>query len=476
MTLRCLRWWVAALGVGLIAAPAHARPSPASDPPQEPPEPWRVSDAVDSPDWLRFGLVQRTRYEHLFDSFRPGRPGSGGMLAFRTLLSAELRPGPLRIGAELIDSRAYLHNDASAPTTGDVNPLEPLQAYVALEIEDALAADDHFRVAVGRLTIDVGGRRLVARNGYRNTINGFTGIDATYRLEDGPRFELFAATPVNRQPDDADRLADDVVEIDRESFDTVFAGQHITLPALDVTVEIYAFELAERDGPGRPTRNRRLFTPGTRVLWAPEPGRFDLELETALQVGRSRASNDHSDVADLDHLASMQHAEVGYTFDAVAQPRVAARYDQASGDGDPDDGTNGRFDTLFGARRFEYGPTGIYGAFARGNVRSPGALVELSSPRTAFGKLSGFVGWRAFWLAQARDAWITNGLRDPTGRSGNYLGNQLEGRVRYDAFPGNLGVEIGAAHLFAGGFATDAPGANPDTQSTVIYAQVVSQL
>ena len=171
-------WWVAALGLGpMLAAPAFAQA-----PPPDEPAPWRAADALQSPEWLRFGLTQRTRYEHLFESFRPGRPGDGGLLSFRTHLSAELRPGPMRLGVELLDSRAYLDSDVSAPTTGEVNPLEPLQAYVALELNDALTAGDQLRVAVGRFTLDIGGRRLSARNGYRNTINAFTGVDVVYEL------------------------------------------------------------------------------------------------------------------------------------------------------------------------------------------------------------------------------------------------------------------------------------------------------
>ncbi|MEQ9320663.1 MAG: alginate export family protein, partial [Polyangiaceae bacterium] len=103
-------------------------------------------------------------------------------------------------------------------------------------------------------------------------------------------------------------------------------------------------------------------------------------------------------------------------------------------------------------------------------------VVELTSPPTRAGTVSGMLGWRALWLAQARDAWIGSGLRDPTGQSGNFLGHQLEGSLRYEPFVGNLQLEVGAAHLFAGRFVSDAPGANPDTQSTVVYAQVVSQL
>lgn len=58
-------------------------------------------------------------------------------------------------------------------------------------------------------------------------------------------------------------------------------------------------------------------------------------------------------------------------------PRPCARSSSPSGDGDPNDGRTERFDTLFGARRFEFGPTGIYGLLARSNVNSPGVKLDL---------------------------------------------------------------------------------------------------
>ena len=70
-------------------------------------------------------------------------------------------------------------------------------------------------------------------------------------------------------------------------------------------------------------------------------------------------------------MAGFAHASAGYTFDAAWTPRVRVAWDYASGDADPNDGQNNRFDTLFGARRFEYGPTGIYGAVFRANLNSP---------------------------------------------------------------------------------------------------------
>ena len=58
-------------------------------------------------------------------------------------------------------------------------------------------------------------------------------------------------------------------------------------------------------------------------------------------------------------------------------PRLIFQYDYASGDDDPNDADNNRFDTLYGARRFDFGPTGIYGPFARANLSTPGMRIKL---------------------------------------------------------------------------------------------------
>ena len=60
---------------------------------------------------------------------------------------------------------------------------------------------------------------------------------------------------------------------------------------------------------------------------------------------------------------------------------------------------------------------------------------------------------------------------DPSGSSGRYLGRQIEGAVRYDLLPGNLRVEVGAAYLFQGSFARDAPNANGNGDPAYFYVQ-----
>jgi hypothetical protein len=48
------------------------------------------------------------------------------------------------------------------------------------------------------------------------------------------------------------------------------------------------------------------------------------------------------------------------------------------------------------------------------------------------------------------EAGATNGVQDRDGSSGSFGGHLFEARLRLALFPGNLGLELGAAHLFAG--------------------------
>ena len=154
-----------------------------------------------------------------------------------------------------------------------------------------------------------------------------------------------------------------------------------------------------------------------------------------LQFGEARATNAATDQRDLDHFAHLQHAQVGYSFVAPWSPRVLAQFDYASGDEDPNDSDSGRFDTLFSARRFEFGPTGLWGAFSRANLVSPG-------------------------------------VRDRRGESGSFIGQQLEWNALWTVLPGNLALEVGGAWLANGAFIDDAPQASGNGDSTYLYTQI----
>jgi hypothetical protein len=142
-------------------------------------------------------------------------------------------------------------------------------------------------------------------------------------------------------------------------------------------------------------------------------------------------------------------------------------YDYASGDRDPTDDANDRFDTLYGARRFELGPTDIYGAFNRATIKSPGVRLEVRP----HAHVSGFAAYRPAWLASARDLWTTTLIWDPAGESGTFLGHQVEGRVRWEIAPENVRLEAGLAYLWLGGFPKSAPNGVRDVENPV-YAYV----
>ena len=176
--------------------------------------------------------------------------------------------------------------------------------------------------------------------------------------------------------------------------------------------ELFFFGLNENDKAGPPTRNRDLYTPGFRFRKPLRPGSLDYELEAALQVGDSRLVRSSND--ELDHLAWFLHAEAVYFFESAWSPRVALQFDYASGDRNPRDNGNDRYDTLFGARRFEFGPSGVFGPFFRANRITPGGRFTFApSPRVGV-----MTAVRGFWLAERKDAWVGTGLQDPDGDSG----------------------------------------------------------
>lgn len=451
---------VIALALALPASTVRAQTAPLPSGP--------LHRALGAPEWLSLRLEQRTRVEHLQNDFRAssaGKDETAGVL--RTLLAAEARIQRLAIGVELEDSRAYADDQTPLNVT-IVDAAEILQAYLGWRQANAFRSGDQLSVTAGRMTIDLGSRRLVARNEFRNTINAFTGLDLQWTSPDRHAVRAFATMPVLRLPTDPARLDDNEIELDEENDEAGLWALFYASPALyaDARVEAYVIGIMEGYSPDAPSLNRRVVTPGFRVLRLPATGHVDFQLEAMLQAGESRATLARNDTKDLDHLAYSVHASTGYRLDAPWTPRVVLQWDVASGDSSPNDGDNNRFDPLFGARRFEFGPTSLYGALARNNLMSPGLRIE-ATPRS---DVDTFVAYRPAWLEADHDAWTTAGLRDPAGRSGSFVGHQIEGRIRWHVRPGNLMLDVGSAHLVKGEFAKTAPG-SVDASPIYFYAQ-----
>jgi hypothetical protein len=418
--------------------------------------------------WFKISGSHRTRYEHLWNQFQPAAPGDDAALSLRTILLAEFGPDALTAGIEVADSRVYLADDNTPLNTCHVNPFDVLQAYVTALVPNLLADGSRLRMKLGRQTMDVGSRRFVARNRFRNTINSRTGIDLEWTVPSQKTVRAFLTVPVERR---VESIGDNKPQLDIERFETVLWG--VVLGSRTwrhgIRAELEVFGVHEWDSEEYQTSNRNFVTPGFRILRTPALGLIDFEIESVVQVGTSRQTSLVDDLTDLSHRAFFAHLALGYTLPGVVHPRLVVQYDHATGDEDPTDDSNGRFDTLYGARRFEYGPTGIYGAFARSNVTSPGLRVEMA-PRP---EVEGFIAYRSVWLAQARDAWTTTGVVDLDGLSGRHLGHQIEGRFRWQILPANMRFETGFAHLWSGNFPKNVPNGAPNPNNpTFIYTQL----
>lgn len=428
--------------------------------------PFRLSQALNLPGWIRFRIEQRSRYEYLSNQVR----GTGGLahgLVLRSLLTTEIGSKNVFVGGEFQDSRAYL-NDNTVLNTGIVNPVELLQAYLNFHHDGVFSDSDAFQLRGGRVTIDLGSRRLLARNAFRNTINAFTGVDSQWSDGNVGKIKLIAVLPVNRLPIDPLELAGNSIDFDEENFDTKFwvLSYETPHPIVGMDLQVYVLGLHEKDGDFE-TKNRQLYTPGLRLLKKPHSGEFDGDVELVGQVGKSRSSAAPTDVTELDHQAWFVHAGSGYTFGSPWKPRVLLEFDAASGDKDSTDSKNQSFDTLYGARRFEYGPTGIYGMIARSNMLSPGLKIEAAPNRS----VDMFVSYRPVWVMSDTDAWSGTGFRVATGTGNHFLGNQIEWRARWHIIPKNILLDVGGAYFVQGNFAK-AVNPNSTDPSVYLYSQI----
>lgn len=427
-----------------------------------------LQSAIGNPDHFRVSGSVRLRYEALDGQPRAGFRSEDEQLALRSTLLAEYHSSSFRVGGELFDSRAYLDKPGSAISSNEVNALELVQAYVGAEFKGALGAGSSANVQLGRMTLNLGSRRLVAADDYRNTTNGYTGIRVDLKGRDGTTATLIYMLPQVRLPDDLPSVQRARVVWDRESFALRLWGGVVAKPKTiaGATAELSYFRLQEFDSPGRPTQDRDLHTVSARLIRDPKAGRLDFEGEGIYQFGDIKASS-AATAARLPVGAWFLHLDAGYLFPGAAKLRLSVEYDHASGDGF---GRNfGRFDTLFGMRRADLAPAGIYNAIGRANISTPGVRAEVAPGK----RFDAFAAYRPMWLADRTDAFSTTGVRDPSGRSGSFAGHQLEARVRYWLLPGILRGEVNGVWLAKGRFLKTAPNA-PRTGDTHYLATALT--
>lgn len=403
---------------------------------------------ADTPEWLDIGVSHRLRYESLSNNFRKDQDSTINGMALRTRL---------RIGADWKILRFFVEGQNSTDvqesggTTDTLNGSlfsrdRLLQAFLAVRLDNVFSSGLRTDLHLGRMTMDFGDRRLIARNDFRNTTNTFQGLHWNLAEEGVWRTRAFLVKPVA-----------ETFGVLQPVEDTVFWGvQYEDRREAWMLVDVYYFGINGRGETGQ----RSFGTYGIRYFRSQQVDQIDYNGETVFQVGSRN---------NMDHFAYFQHFEVGYTLGGFLTPRFSALYDYASGTQDPTSGKSGTFDTLFGARRAELNPSSIFGPFFRSNISSPGLRVDLHTSR----EVDMMVKWRVWHLAQSRDAWVGSGLQDSTGAAGNYLGQDVELRARWH-WGTYLSFDAGYDHFFKGSYVThlaQTPGNPPAKDSDYFYLQ-----
>lgn len=379
----------------------------------------------------------RLRYETLnnpiFPTTEEVRSKTNERLSTRIRLKGEVKYGRWQAVGELEDARAFMDNNDPTLTSSQVNAVEPIQFY--LSYKSALPYIDS--VSIGRVTLDHGSRRLMGRTRYRNATNTFEGmlVDTNWREWSVRAFYLL---PVTRFPDDSGAIDDN-----ERGFDKSFSNRKIFgiyAKSKDNAWKVHSYWLKESDSAELSTRNRDLYTLSVDHT-AMFLNNWEFNVEAIGQVGEARQSALASDVIDKDVRAWMIHSHIGKQVSDSTFLR--AEIDAASGDDDSSDNTIRAFDSLYGLRRFDFGPTDVYQTFPRSNIFAPGLRSV-----TKFGELHDImIGYKGLWLQKVAES------------ANDFLGHQVELRWRYKAHEA-MQLELGGAYL-AKGNALDS-GAYPD--------------
>lgn len=434
-----------------------------------PQSPLHLDQLLHAPEWLHLGLDFRTRYEAYSQPIKKNETTGAAQFSERTDVQIGIRYKPFQFHAEFLDARPlYNYGLTASSRMEDRNDL--LQLFGSLGTDNFLGSGLPTELQIGKFTQDFGNRRLIARSNYNNVPHSFVGAHWTLGTLKDWEIRAFVMRPVQNHQTSPDTVPSD----------TLFSGMSYLDQRMPwFHTELYAYYISQNeqtqgtDGINQDQTTQGqladLYTLGFRLFKPEAKATFDYEIESAYQFGQS-ALKPGSPV--LNTFAYFQHAEVGYTFDHPWTPSIRFKYDYASGDSDPNDNKNGRFNTLFGVGNTELTHSGIWGLFKRSNLSSPGYVLSVK-PQEGF---SASFKHRFYWLAQSKDEFEGAGLQDSTGRAGNYVGSELDLRLAWTVSP-NLLLEGGWLYLIKGSYYSnlknqDVAGAPNDKNTDYVFLSI----
>tara|TARA_B100000614_G_scaffold241442_1_gene242589 strand:+ start:1369 stop:2706 length:1338 start_codon:yes stop_codon:yes gene_type:complete len=377
----------------------------------------------------------RVRYESLnnpiFPTSSTAREQSNQRLSTRFIVNSTVSYQNLAATIEIRDSRVFLDENDPTLTANQVNTLEPTQFFITYKPERESGLYEVSAIKVGRMELDYGSRRLLAKTAYRNATNSYDGIVVEARFADWQVHGVYVL-PVSRFPTDSESLDGNERAFDKSFSERKFFGVYAA--SKDNNVKLQSYWLKEDDSEALATRNRALYTLSVDYTQPFDNGLIT-NIEVVGQTGTSYQTASANDTVEKDVRAYMLFGYVGKQI--TDNTFLRAEVDYISGDNDTSDDTISDFDTLYGVRRFDFGPTDVYQAMPRRNLKAVG-LRSVSKPAKAHNIM---LGYKAMWYQKApQDV-------------DSFIGHQVEARWRYQVRP-ELRLVLGGAYLKKGeGFA-----------------------
>ena len=391
-------------------------------------------DSLLNVNWLDIGADYRFRYEYRAGDLRRAQGVMDQPLLHRTRVYLGIKEilDPFRFAFEMQDSRR--ENSQYVRDNRDVNEFAVIRLYGELYFKSLLGRDPignarPLSIRYGIHNFDFLDRRLLANNEWRNTANTFKGFHASLGQESNDwQVDLLAIQPLNRY---------------KYTWDSPVAQQwvygvigHLRSWSDVVTLEPFYLALNQSAYPG--TLDYTVHSPGLRAYGIVGSTGFDYDFSVIYQTGTNGTRK-------IDAYAGT--FEVGYTLTSQPwKPRLSVFYGYASGDHNPNDNKDNRFQRFYGFGR----PWSANDYIVFQNISTPTARLEIKPHQN----LRLDMNYSAYWLASGTDVFSIGNViqvQDKTGASGTYIGSEYSLRARYTWDP-KTEVTIGYSYFQSGGY------------------------
>lgn len=381
-------------------------------------------------DWLDCGMDHRTRFEYRDDDIRRPDAGLDTPLLHRTRCYWGIHDllDPFRVAIEMQDSRRS-HGDYPRDDR-DCNEFELIRLQAELYFDDVLAADPRgnarpLSLRYGIQNFEFLDRRLLGNNQWRNTANTFLGLRGAVGQDANDwNLDMLAVQPMEREISQSDKPVDG---------QWVYGLIGHWRGWKDLCLEPFYLILDQEKK--TTAEDRTVHSPGLRAYGRLGDSGFDFDASLIHQFGK----ND-----ELDISAWGGTAEIGYRWQHSWQPRISAFWGFASGDRDPADDSDNRFERFYGFGR----PWSANDSIVFENIIAPKLRIELAPHE----RLRVDFGYSWYRLASENDRFSGAKTIDSSGRSGAMIGHEFDIRARWEITEKWQSV-LGYAHFQPGSFA-----------------------